>query len=135
MKRVTRYGVLLAALVGLYQIIAAAVLPEPEAHSIGGAIAVRWATQDETGLQRFDVLRRAGRQGDFIVIGTVMPKGVPSDYEYLDRSVFKTEDGVYEYKIRLVYDQGPSQDTKVAEVSFLSSTARRTWGSIKAMFR
>lgn len=107
----------------------------PVAYSNGSDIILQWATVDESSVQRFEVLRRAGTAGDFVSIALVDKKGDNSAYVYEDRSVFKIESGIYQYKIRVITGQTPAPETEIVTVSHVSSTARRTWGSIKAMFR
>ena len=108
----------------------------PTAFSNGSDIILRWNTVDETGVQKFEVLRRSGTVGDFSVVGLVEQlKGNNSSYEYIDKSVFKAGSGVYQYKIRIVNGTTPAPETETVSVSHLSSAAKRTWGSIKAMFR
>ncbi len=137
MKTTIRYLLLLLALLSLFTIAYAVVIRDkPVAYSSGGDIVVRWTTVDETSVIRFDVLRRAGTSGDFTVIGSVdQLKGNNSTYEYVDRSVFKISSGVYQYKIRIINGQAPAPETDVVTVLHVSSTVKRTWGSIKAMFR
>ena len=108
----------------------------PTASSSGSDIVIRWTTVDETGVQKFEILRRAGMAGDFMVIGTVdQLRGNNSSYEFLDKSVFKTSGGIYQYNVRIVNGQSPAPETEIVSVSHVSSAAKRTWGSIKAMFR
>lgn len=108
----------------------------PTASSYGSDIVIRWNTVDETGVQKFEILRRSGMTGDFIVIGTIdQLRGNNSSYEFVDKSVFKTTGGLYQYKVRIVNGQNPAPETEIVSVSHVSSTAKRTWGSIKAMFR
>ena len=108
----------------------------PTAFSNGSDIVLRWTTVDESGVQRFEVVRRTGTVGDFVVIGSVEQlKGNNSAYEYVDKSVFKANSGVFQYKIRVINGTNPAPETEVVTVSLLSSAAKRTWGSIKAMFR
>lgn len=108
----------------------------PTALSNGSDIILRWNTVDEAGVQRFEVLRRAGTEGDFSLVGAIEQlKGNNSSYEYIDKSVFKANSGVYQYKIRIINGTNPAPETEVVSVSHLSSAAKRTWGSIKAMFR
>jgi hypothetical protein len=108
----------------------------PQAHSDGNAIVVSWSMADESDVQYYEVMRKAGQDGDFSVISPqIRKKGNNSTYEFRDLSVFKTEDGLYYYKIRSVTGQYPVPETAVASAPFVSSTAKRTWGSIKAMFR
>ncbi len=138
MKTTTRSLLLLLGLASLCAIVYAGVIikDKPVAYSSGGDIVVRWTTVDETGVMRFDVLRRAGTSGDFSVVGSIdQLKGNNSTYEFVDRSVFKISTGVYQYKIRIINGQNPPPESDVVTVSHVSSTPRRTWGSIKAMFR
>lgn len=115
---------------------AVVIKDRPTAFSNGSDIVLRWTTVDETGVQRFEVVRRYGTVGDFVVIGSVEQlKGNNSAYEYIDKSVFKANGGVYQYKIRVINGTNPAPETEIVSVSHLSSAAKRTWGSIKAMFR
>jgi hypothetical protein len=137
MNRLLRYFLLLAAVAVLFATAYAMVIKDkPVAYSNGSDIVVRWSTIDESGVQQFDVLRRTGTNGDFTVIVSIdQLKGNNSTYEYVDKSVFKVSSGIYQYKIRIINGQNPSPETDPVTVSHVSSTAKRTWGSIKAMFR
>ncbi len=117
-------------------LFAVVIKDTPRARSSNGDIIITWNTVEENGVQRFEVMRRAGTTGDFQVIGSVTQlKGDNSSYEYIDRSVFKATVGIYQYKIRVINGQSPAPETSIVTVSQVSSAARRTWGSIKAMFR
>lgn len=137
MKKSVRYLILLMAVASVFAVAYAVVIRDkPVAYSNGSDIVVRWSTIDETGVLRFDVLRRAGTIGDFSVVASVdQLKGNNSTYEYVDKSVFKISSGIYQYKIRIINGQNPAPETDPVTVSHVSSTAKRTWGSIKAMFR
>lgn len=116
---------------------AAVVIKErPTAQSNGSDVTVRWNTSDESGVIRFEVMRRSGTAGDFMVVGSIdQLKGNNSSYEFVDKSAFKTTDGIYQYKVRIINGQIPPPETEIVPVAHLTSTAKRTWGSIKAMFR
>jgi len=116
-------------------IISAVIKDTPTAYSNGSDIIVRWNTLDESGVQRFEVHRRSGTDGPFLQIGQQRPRGNNSAYEYVDKQVFKAANGVYQYKIRIIDGSNPPNETDVVTVSHLSSAYKRTWGSIKAMFR
>jgi len=133
----TRYLLMTLALVTVFAVAFANVIKDkPVAYSNGSDIIVRWSTVDESGVQKFDVLRRSGTAGDFTVVASVdQLKGNNSTYEYDDKSVFKETSGVYQYKIRVINGQNPPPETEIVTVSHVSSAAKRTWGSIKAMFR
>ena len=59
------------------------------------------------------------------------------NYEYTDQTAFKTNDQVYKYRIEIVDKDGSLSYSK--EMSVLHnngiSGVKRTWGSIKALFR
>jgi hypothetical protein len=117
-------------------VFAIVIKDRPTAQSNGSDVVIRWTTVDETGVQKFEVLRRSGWSGDFLVIGTVdQLRGSSSMYEFIDKSAFKADGGLYQYKVRVVNGQSPAPETEVVSVSHVSSAAKRTWGSIKAMFR
>jgi hypothetical protein len=137
MNRTITYFLLLFSLLASILVAYAAIIKDrPVAYSNGSDIVVRWSTIEESGVQRFDILRRAGTTGDFLVVSTVNQlKGNNSTYEYVDKSVFKNTSGIYQYKIRVINGQDPPPETDLVTVSHVSSAAKRTWGSIKAMFR
>ncbi len=126
---------LLASLVVISGLTAGVIKDKPSAVSNGSDITLTWETLDESGVQKFEVLRRAGTTGDFVAIASVNPKGNNSSYQYVDQQAFKTTGGIYQYKIRIINGQVPAPESEIVTVSHLSSTAKRTWGSIKAMFR
>jgi hypothetical protein len=136
MKHIFRIAGQVCCLIVVAGVLIASVIREkPSAHSNGSDITISWATFDESGVQKFEVLRRAGYEGEFLVIAPVEPKGNNSSYQYIDRQVFKASAGLYQYKIRIINGQSPAPETEIVTVSHLSSAAKRTWGSIKAMFR
>ncbi len=137
MKHTSRYvwiaALLMLVVVSLY---ANVIRERPTAENKSGHIVIRWYTVDETGVQKFEVLRRAGTTGDFRIIGVVdQLKGSNSMYEFIDKDAFKVTAGIYQYRIRVINGQNPPPETEIVTVSHLSSAAKRTWGSIKAMFR
>lgn len=127
---------LLLVLLLMATLSAVVIKDRPTAQSNGTDVTIRWNTSDESGVIRFEVLRRPGTSGDFTTVGIVdQLKGNNSSYEFVDRSAFKTTGGLYQYKIRIVNGQVPSPETEIVPVAHLTSAAKRTWGSIKAMFR
>lgn len=137
MKNIGRLiGSLLALVLVAGTLFAIVIKDRPTAQSNGSDVVLRWTTVDETGVQRFEVMRRSGWSGDFMIIGTIdQLKGDNSSYEFTDKSAFKASGGLYQYKVRIVNGQNPAPETEIVSVSHVSSAAKRTWGSIKAMFR
>ena len=67
--------------------------------------------------------------------GDISP-GTTKNYEYTDKSIFKSENRTFYYKIIVLDNQNkPVTSSSVVQVSPQISAVRHTWGSIKAMFR
>lgn len=117
-------------------LIAGQVIVEgPTARNEGDDIVLQWKTGDESGVREFQIWRSGGEGAALMQIATIAPKGSNSRYEYKDRSVFKSTASIYYYRVVVVFLDGSQSQSALISVSHLSSTARRTWGSIKAMFR
>lgn len=101
-------------------------------YSNGSSIVVRWVSENEQGVVEFRIERRAGGSGPFIELTELPAQGSGSSYEYIDNSVFRASDNYYQYRITAV---GSGSDPWLVIVSYSTNSVRRTWGSIKAMFR
>ncbi len=106
-----------------------------QARSDGSNVTIQWGTNDETSIKEFEVLRRDGNVGEFISIAVVSKKGSNSFYEYIDKSAFKTTGTIYQYQIKVVLISGGYEASNIITVSHNVSSVKRTWGSLKAMFR
>ncbi|PJA96845.1 MAG: hypothetical protein CO129_04240 [Ignavibacteriales bacterium CG_4_9_14_3_um_filter_34_10] len=131
-----KYFVIFLSIMPLLKVQAGASIPENgfTAHSFNGDILIHWQTTSETNVKYFIVERRT-QYSDFMEVATINPE---SDryYEYTDKNVFKSNDNIYYYRIKIVDKDGNVSYTN--EISVLHSTAtsvKRTWGSIKALFR
>jgi hypothetical protein len=59
-----------------------------------------------------------------------------AEYTYQDRSVFKPNDRIFYYRLKIVdRDNTFTYYSEIVTVSPTISSVRQTWGSIKAMFR
>jgi len=106
-----------------------------QARSDGSSITLNWVTDDETGVVRFEIERRVGTSGAFGYIASVSPKG-PSLYEFVDPSTYRISSTLYQYQIKIVFSEGRTPVyVGPVTVNHTVSGVRRTWGSIKAMFR
>jgi hypothetical protein len=105
-----------------------------QARSDGNDVTIQWGTTDESLMKEFDVEREGNGESAFVDIGTVAPKGSGSFYEFVDQTAFKTVVSVYQYRIKIVSAEGIAY-SKVVTVSHNVSGVKRTWGSLKAMFR
>jgi hypothetical protein len=71
--------------------------------------------------------------GPFVRVGEKSPAGAGTEYSFRDKSVFRTTGNFYQYKVSIVSSAGNSE--YFVSVDHSVSSVRRTWGSIKAMFR
>jgi hypothetical protein len=107
-----------------------------QASSDGANITVRWITEDESGIAYYELQRRSTTDGLFATVTTVDAKGA-SLYEYIDYSAFLKTTTLYQYQVVAHFtDAGRAPMTYgPITVTHTVSAVRRTWGSIKSMFR
>jgi len=106
------------------------------ANSNGDNIVVRWLSEQEAGVVRYELERKAGVNGQFFLLVQISPKGDNSSYDYVDDAAFRlTTETLYQYRIKVVFADGSSLYFGPISVSHTVSNVRKTWGSIKAMFR
>ncbi len=106
------------------------------ARSDGAYITIRWMSEDESGVAKFVLERKAGINGSFMPLTELLPRGNNSTYEYVDDTAFRVSESIYKYQVKVVFSNGqaPVYYGPIT-VSHKTSDVRRTWGSIKAMFR
>ncbi|MDH4069519.1 MAG: hypothetical protein OEV30_03775 [Ignavibacteria bacterium] len=106
------------------------------AESNGNSIVIRWMSEDESRVTSFEIERKAGLTSQFFLLAAVAPLGNNSSYEYVDDTAFRVgAESIYAYRIRAVFEDGSSAYSGEVTVIHAVSSVRRTWGSIKAMFR
>ncbi len=88
----------------------------------------------EEGLKETSVERKVVH-GAFSSVGVVTAKGDNSSYSFTDENAFKVQDGLYIYRLRFVNSDGTSSLSSEQSVTHLTSVSKKTWGSIKALFR
>lgn len=126
-------AILLFVLTGMVRAQSNPIITKVE--SLVGYIRVEWTINSEAGVDHYEVWRSSG-SFDPSCVGVVQ-RGV----FYLDdrTSLYKTEDQYFSYQVKAVGGpNGPVQgQSEIKGIRFMStsSTAKRTWGSIKAMFR
>ena len=89
----------------------------------------------KTNVNHFSIQRKTP-QTSYVEIATIQPKGNNSFYSYIDQSIYKTKDVIFIYQLKIV-DNNMQNSYSRCEVSVSPniSGVKRTWGSIKAMFR
>jgi hypothetical protein len=106
-----------------------------QAYSNGSNVVLIWITSDESNVSRFEIERRTGVEGEFVFIGNQDPKG-PSDYGFTDYTTFRKTTTIYQYRLKIIFSNGQNPIySDPCTVDHTVSGVRRTWGSIKAMFR
>ncbi|MCS7054294.1 MAG: hypothetical protein NZM09_11265 [Ignavibacterium sp.] len=104
------------------------------AKSEGDDIRLEWRTGEETNLKMFVVERKTHNNG-FAEIGNVTPKGSNSSYVFIDKNVYKSTELIFTYRLKIVENNNQYSYSNEISVSHRVSGVKRTWGSIKAMFR
>jgi len=146
MKRLTRFPLLaFFALISTVTLWAAVIKSIPTASpTMEGHVTVRWQTEDESDVSRFEVYRAqivggmTPGPGDFSKVSPnegIPSKGNNQSYEFTDKSVFKSASNVFAYKVRVVFQNGTYSDSEITRTATTTNIGRRTWGSIKALFR
>jgi len=98
-------------------------------------IVIKWETGVENNLDHFTVERKTPNSS-FVPINNIEPKGNNSVYKYIDEGLFKTDSDIYIYRIAIYENNNPTPAySQEIAVSHSLSFVKRTWGSIKAMFR
>lgn len=129
-----RYSVYIIVLLAVVALYAGTFLEYFHGRSEGDDVRLEWKTREEVNLQHFKIERKTP-QNSFVEISTVQPKGSNSYYTYLDQSAYKTTDMIFIYRLKIVDTNGQTSYSNEVTVSHNVSGVKRTWGSIKAMFR
>lgn len=99
----------------------------------GSNIVVSWQTSNEVNVKQF-VVQRKTLNGGYVDLGVVYPQA-DKDYEFVDKTAFKSNDQIYVYKLKIVDNDGSESYSGESSVVLNVSSVKRTWGSIKALFR
>lgn len=121
-------------------VFAGAIILNFDAQPGFNMVTLKWTTENEINLKGFEVQRSIDNSSDnsFKVVDFVNASPEQKsrkDYTYEDKSVFKQMDRTYYYRLKVIDKDNTSSFSKVVSVTPTISSARQTWGSIKAMFR
>ncbi len=97
-------------------------------------VVVEWKTSQEENVDKF-VIERRSPKGVFIELASVKPTGSNSFYKYTDKGAYKKNDLLFVYRLKIVDIDNTVTYSSDASISLSVSGVKRTWGSIKAMFR
>lgn len=102
----------------------------------GDDAIIEWKTSQENNVKNFVIQRSSSRSPDmFSDVATINPHPDNPYYSYTDKSVYKSNDYVFIYQLKIVDNNGDVSHAGPVSVSLSISGVKRTWGSIKAMFR
>lgn len=127
-----KFNILLITIISSV-IFAGAQLIYFNATSKDGNVILEWKTSTETNLNYF-VIERATASGGFIPIARIEPRA-DRTYEFIDQTAFKSADAIYTYRLKIVDNDGTVTYSAPVSVAHSVSSVKRTWGSIKALFR
>ena len=114
------------------------IRPGLEARPVEEDIKLEWSTGVEENLISFIIERSTAESPDsWREIETIPPNGNYSNYSYIDKSAYKADDLIFYYRLKIHVNENPQYiySNEVGPVYPQLSGVKRTWGSIKAMFR
>lgn len=114
-------------------LIADAEILEFRAEPFPDRITLTWKTGQENDIKVFHVERSVNNE-NFEKVGEVEPKGDDSSYEFVDDTISRIK-SIYYYRLKVMNDDGTFQYSESLPVIPNVSSIKRTWGSIKALFR
>lgn len=114
--------------------LAGAMISLLQARSDGEDIIIEWQTTQETNLKEFVVQRRTP-SSEYTDLQVIVPKGDNSFYTFRDESAYKTSEALYIYRLKIVDNDNSITYSAEISIAHQVSSVKRTWGSIKALFR
>lgn len=125
----------LVSILFFVQLFAGAELLKFTGKSQNGNVVLTWEVRSEVNLKNYAVERKTVN-GNFVEIASIQPEN-KSIYEYTDETAYKSSSAsIYVYRIKIVDNSGSvsySNETTVYNNGV--SGIKKTWGSIKALFR
>ncbi|HUI29883.1 MAG TPA: hypothetical protein VLX91_06670 [Candidatus Acidoferrales bacterium] len=115
----------------------------PRASSGTDGITITWVTSQENGIKDFAVEKASqlNSQQFYQLDGTIAAQGAGNTYQFTDKDLYKTTSStIFAYRVRADGNDGSVSYSATITQPYdfspgLSGVAKRTWGSIKAMFR
>jgi len=133
-KKLLKISVFLTLLLST-TLFAGAIIISFTAESDGENIILKWTTTQESNLHYFVVERKAVGGSFGLVSQPIQSKGDNSSYEFTDENAFKANDVLFVYRLKIVDEDNNVSYSGEVSVTHSVSSVKRTWGSIKALFR
>ncbi len=96
-------------------------------------VYLKWKSQIETSVKEY-VIERSYDNISFSEIGKMPKKGSFLEYIYIDKNIFKASANTFYYRVKLLNSDETFFYSKVLQITPRVSSAKQTWGSIKAIF-
>lgn len=139
MKRIVLAAFLIFAVFVLYAVDA--YIESINATSNGKDITIEFKTINEKNISLFEI-ERSVNNGNFKKITSIVPKGYPTTYKYVDQEAFmkdgsedKPTASTYSYRVKIVFKDNTYSYSNSVNVAHKVNGIYRTWGMIKEMFR
>lgn len=101
--------------------------------SLGDRILLEWKSSGETGLVQYELERKKESETEYTTIKTLSPQGDGSVYQFMDLGLYKTQGTTVNYRLKMVTRTGATY--LEGSGNYTTTSVRKTWGSIKAMFK
>ena len=101
-----------------------------------GVILVTWEAEQETDVKTYELFRKPAHGDELVRVAQVSAHGVDEQYSVRDDKIYKSSTFAYvDYRLEAVLNNGERLKVIERQVNYTSTAIRRSWGSIKAMFR
>ena len=115
---------------------AVTVIKSIQAYQQNGKIVIEWSTDNELSVRSYTVQRSMNGGESWFDVGRISPYGFSASYIFMDENILGGKSDLeYQYRLRIVYDDGSVAYSQPVTVTMTISSVQMTWGSIKAMFR
>jgi len=96
-------------------------------------VYLKWKSTIEDSVSEY-VIERSFDNLVFTAIGKMEKKGNYSEYLFIDKNIFKSSTRTFYYRVKVVESSGLFTFTDILQLTPRISSAKQTWGSIKAIF-
>lgn len=96
-------------------------------------VFLKWKSQLEDTVGEY-VIERSFDNILYNSIGKMNPKGDFSEYMFIDKNIFKSSTRTFYYRLKVQKKDGTFTHTDILQLTPRVSSAKQTWGSIKAIF-
>src|SRR5690606_41561346 len=99
------YFVLFTVILLFTTLYAGAFLVTFRGYGGGDSIKIEWETGEETNLSHF-IIERKTSESNWVNIAEIQPKGDNSYYSYIDEAIFKQNEYVFYYRLKIFESNG-----------------------------